>query len=279
MRANENEINQNKTTGDDCTAGDYMEIVDNYNAVMVATADIAIGADSENNYGNLNDPLRYEDGIPPDYGQANGNQQVSLGRGSRSYGWRCTALGYDAWAGNVSATAVGSSAIAAGTHSVAVGRGAIASLNNSTVIGSRSNRNFWMGCNQANYLDDNGNPIPDEGNLNQQNIDTQLRGPDCGDWRQTPDPTVINKDAGHISICGGVATGSGTSGEVRFKTGTGTPGVNVQQTLTIAGKFDASTGVDTRFLLLDVTTGTIKRVSFGADDSAGAGFKVLRVEN
>jgi hypothetical protein len=54
---------------------------------------------------------------------------------------------------------------------------------------------------------------------------------------------------------------------------------NTENALEIAAKIDAQTGVDTRFLLLDVTDGTVKRVEFGADDSAGAGFKVLKVAN
>lgn len=36
---------------------------------------------------------------------------------------------------------------------------------------------------------------------------------------------------------------------------------------------------DTRLLLWDVTAGTLKRVSIGASDSGGTGFKVLRVPN
>jgi len=36
---------------------------------------------------------------------------------------------------------------------------------------------------------------------------------------------------------------------------------------------------ETRFLLLDITEGVVKRISFGADDSGGAGFKVLRTPN
>lgn len=47
-----------------------------------------------------------------------------------------------------------------------------------------------------------------------------------------------------------------------------------------SGRFDASaTAGDTRFLLYDVTAATLKRVSVGASDSGGAGFKLLRVPN
>jgi len=46
------------------------------------------------------------------------------------------------------------------------------------------------------------------------------------------------------------------------------------------GQFDENaTAGNTRFLLYDVTAGTLKRVSVGANDSGGTGFKVLRVPN
>lgn len=45
-------------------------------------------------------------------------------------------------------------------------------------------------------------------------------------------------------------------------------------------RFDAdTTALNTSLLLWDVNAGTLKRVSVGTDDSAGAGFKVLRVAN
>lgn len=46
------------------------------------------------------------------------------------------------------------------------------------------------------------------------------------------------------------------------------------------GRFDHSTtSGDTRFLLWDVDSGTLQRVSVGVADSGGTGFKVLRIPN
>jgi hypothetical protein len=46
------------------------------------------------------------------------------------------------------------------------------------------------------------------------------------------------------------------------------------------GEFDNdATAGNTRFLLYDVDAGTLKRVSVGAADSGGSGYKVLRVTN
>lgn len=48
----------------------------------------------------------------------------------------------------------------------------------------------------------------------------------------------------------------------------------------IIAKFDESAVAgDTRFMIWDVTKGSLSRVSVGANDSGGAGFKVLRVPN
>jgi hypothetical protein len=47
-----------------------------------------------------------------------------------------------------------------------------------------------------------------------------------------------------------------------------------------AGRFDANTTANqTRFMLYDITAGTIKRVSIGAADSGGTGYKTLRIPN
>lgn len=48
----------------------------------------------------------------------------------------------------------------------------------------------------------------------------------------------------------------------------------------LSGQFDGNaTAGNTRFLLWDVTAGSLKRVSVGASDSGGSGFKLLRVPN
>ena len=59
------------------------------------------------------------------------------------------------------------------------------------------------------------------------------------------------------------------NGSVRINVGTNT-----------VGQFDNSvTADDTRFLLWDVTAGTLVRVSRGAVDTGGVGFRVLRIPN
>jgi hypothetical protein len=56
--------------------------------------------------------------------------------------------------------------------------------------------------------------------------------------------------------------------------------INMAQGATTVGRFDNnSTAGNTRFLVYDVDNATLERVSVGAADSGGTGFKVLRIPN
>lgn len=56
--------------------------------------------------------------------------------------------------------------------------------------------------------------------------------------------------------------------------------INMSQGATVVGRFDNnSTAGNTRFLVYDVDNATLERVSVGAADSGGTGFKVLRIPN
>ena len=91
---------------------------------------------------------------------------------------------------------------------------------------------------------------------------------------------IKNENGGNINIDGGRAIGNGKGGVVNFRTApTANPGSGNRNNLVVAGRFDSESDVPTRFLLLDLTTGTLKRVSFGDANSGGTGYKVLRVEN
>jgi hypothetical protein len=56
--------------------------------------------------------------------------------------------------------------------------------------------------------------------------------------------------------------------------------LNINEGATTVGRFDtSSTADDTRFLLYDVTAAALVRVSRGASDSGGTGFRLLRIPN
>lgn len=62
--------------------------------------------------------------------------------------------------------------------------------------------------------------------------------------------------------------------------GATTPGVRVFSPAGEAARFDSSaTATHTRFMVYDVDNGALERVTVGAADSGGAGFKVLRIPN
>ena len=88
---------------------------------------------------------------------------------------------------------------------------------------------------------------------------------------------------GHIYLQSGYGTGGQDGGEVRIYStpSNGTEGDNEQSQKTLEAKFTSDSSVvdGSRFYLLDTSDNTLKRVEFGADDSAGAGYKVLRVLN
>lgn len=78
---------------------------------------------------------------------------------------------------------------------------------------------------------------------------------------------------GNMTLYAG--TGSTAGGALIFQTS-----VNAVAGYVDVGKFDASTTAgDTRFFLYDVDNATLERVTVGAADSGGAGFKVLRIPN
>jgi len=79
---------------------------------------------------------------------------------------------------------------------------------------------------------------------------------------------------------GGKGTGTGTPGKLIGRTSTpGVSGSSLQSHRDVYN-FDGNTiSGETPMLLLDCAKGTLQRVSIGASDSGGTGFKVLRVPN
>lgn len=68
----------------------------------------------------------------------------------------------------------------------------------------------------------------------------------------------------------------GTDSQIRNDTGA----LRILEGATEVGRFDTNgTAGNTRFMVYDVDNGTLERVSVGAADSGGTGFKVLRIPN
>ena len=77
-----------------------------------------------------------------------------------------------------------------------------------------------------------------------------------------------------------VLLGTGTVAQVRNGVSVNINKVNIKNLSEDNIETDASVVAgDTRFLLYDVDTGALARVTVGADDSGGSGYKVLRIPN
>jgi hypothetical protein len=89
-----------------------------------------------------------------------------------------------------------------------------------------------------------------------------------------------NNGASTLTIAPGRSTGNATPATVSIqRTVAGSSGSTLQ-TLSDAMQIDGSTtSGETPMLLLYIAKGTLQRVSIGASDSGGTGFKVLRVPN
>lgn len=90
-----------------------------------------------------------------------------------------------------------------------------------------------------------------------------------------------DKDGGNLYIAGGIATGSGTPGFLAFQTSIPAGSSATPQTLETRMQLDDGGAVagNTSLLLWDVDHGTLQRVTVGAADSGGTGFRLLRIPN
>ena len=89
-----------------------------------------------------------------------------------------------------------------------------------------------------------------------------------------------NIAGGKLTLAAGKSTGNATPAVVALAAGTAGSSGTTLQTLRDGLQIDGNTTSDeTPMLLLDITAGTLKRVSIGASDSGGTGFKLLRVPN
>lgn len=89
-----------------------------------------------------------------------------------------------------------------------------------------------------------------------------------------------NVSGGNGIVRGGAGTGNATASKVQLAVPIPTTSGTTAQTHRTVLELDGSTTAgDTSMLLWDVSAGSLKRVSIGASDSGGTGFKLLRVPN
>lgn len=97
---------------------------------------------------------------------------------------------------------------------------------------------------------------------------------------QGQDATGTNVAGTTFTVSGGQGTGTGAAGVVDIATAPAGSSGSAANALVTAARFDASTtATHTRMLIWDVDNGALERVTVGAADSGGAGFKLLRIAN
>lgn len=89
-----------------------------------------------------------------------------------------------------------------------------------------------------------------------------------------------NVVAGNATITAPRSTGNAVPGRILLQTGVaGASGVTLQTARTSAAVAASVTATETDLLVFDVDNNTLERVTVGAADSGGVGFKVLRIPN
>jgi hypothetical protein len=223
------------------------------------------------------------------FGGSNNPERVVIGRSAQAGCWRNTVVGAFAHALDTSASAWGFGACSEVSHGNALSRGAyIPHETGEANLTLFADYDLVLGngtmhrCDQSPASVKYGSALTTEEDtgVTPSGTECKVRGKDAFDARATPSDTNIA--GGHIAVCAGRGTGSGVGGKVRLQTAPAGSSGAAKNAWATAIEVDAvATGgsEETRFLLLDLTDGTLKRVSFGADDSAGTGFKTLRVAN
>tara|TARA_R100001244_G_scaffold131649_1_gene105250 strand:- start:691 stop:2493 length:1803 start_codon:yes stop_codon:yes gene_type:complete len=223
-------------------------------------------------------------GAGTDPNGASGGQQVAIGKNAYSGSWRCTTIGAFSKSDKVSSTVVGYGAYSGMIHGAVFGRGgyiteALQGTNSITLLYTETTVIGKAYAKYTNpYVEGNDEIV---NNVSEQNNGTEVYNITTASGLDADTtPTVTDTKGAILDISGGIGTGTAESGLLTFSSAPSS-GVssNVLNTNEIAVQIDASVGVDSRFMLLDVTDGTLKRVEFGADDSAGAGFKTLKIAN
>ncbi len=92
--------------------------------------------------------------------------------------------------------------------------------------------------------------------------------------------TTNNLAMGDLTLTAPLGTGNATPGAIGLRTGVQGVAGNAQQAArTGVGVQASTTAADTDLLVYDVDNATLERVTVGAADSGGVGFKVLRIPN
>lgn len=181
--------------------------------------------------------------------------------GSSSANSQGAAFGYSAAATGLYSCSIGNYSTASFASSVALGRGATTTKINQCVVGAGAN-------------------ATDVGAVAELSLGGGTNGTPYTVMYTACSGTGTNIGGARLHIGPGISTGNATPAILSLQSttvgSTGTTAQTRRDCLQIDGN---TTSGETPMLLLDLAAGTMKRVSIGAADSGGTGFKVLRVPN
>ena len=218
----------------------------------------------------------------------NGPEKTVLGYSAVAPCWRGTAIGAYALAGAVSSLAVGVKTWANITHGVALGKAAYCLFDSNegagvekVVIGDHTSPEVYFGNGAAHRYD--VHPLtgaPEVIDYVPSTCNTTIHGHDARDLRASA--SDFNVSGGNIVLAAGRATGTGTGGFVALAANSvlsSSPGNNTKRPLINFLKVDGAEDGTSASGLLIYWNGSTRRVHIGAADSAGTGFRTLKLAN
>jgi len=202
--------------------------------------------------------------------------------------WRGTAYGAYALAGAVSSLSVGVKTWANLTHGVAIGKAAYCLYDanegagsEKVVIGDHASPDIYFGNGAAHRYDVHPlTGIAEVIDYLPNTCNTTIHGHDARDLRASA--SDFNVAGGNIVLAAGRATGTGTGGYLALAANSalsGNPGSNTKRPLINFLKIDGAEDGTSASGLLIYWNGTTRRVHVGAADSAGTGFRTLKLAN
>lgn len=219
-------------------------------------------------------------GNSQNWNAGSGSNSIGIGRSVSMNNPSANAIGigFNAQVGADFAIAIGSTATAFGTGCIAIGRSAQANQPDSMAMGTGA-----ATVAQYQVVFGSGNSGADFREFVFGN-----RGPSAASglqpvvWRNS-DAASGSSDlaAQDLTIRAGVSTGAATPAKLHFQSAVAIASGGTQQTPLTVLTLDAGTpgSSETGMLLYDTDAGTLQRVTIGAADSGGTGFRVLRVPN
>lgn len=198
-----------------------------------------------------------------------GIRNVVVGALARADDRNNVLVGYNTYGAAKSNTCVGSSARSSGFYAVLLGAGVTSTSGYNINIGYNSSNSVFGTCligsseiKDFYWGDGITDTVPQDATLHA----TGGSGTDIS--------------GANLILAGGKGTGTGVGGSVIVQAApVGLTGTSLNSLVDVA-EFDADTTAgNTRFLIYDVDNGQLERVSVGAADSGGAGYKLLRIAN